>query len=152
MGGAVRKHSRKSFKEIQTVHRLHSDSLSKELSSPLDTILQCVHKSSTHQNLLKEKQDGKLFSEYQINLIRESWKQCFFDKEQFSINVYLRIFECEPELKIFFSWHDIEPDKLINFPSFRRQARAIMNTIDMCVQCLENIQVRHTFQKCKIYT
>lgn len=152
MGGVVGRKTkplekRRNFKHVQ---RQLNYSLSRSLSSSAASLYRSIRRFSSSlsssirrrsSELSKEKSNEKMFSDYEVQLIRRSWKQVFIDKEKFSMNVYLRIFECEPELKLFFSWHDIETDKLIYQPTFKRQALAILNVIDKSVQCLENILV-----------
>lgn len=89
----------------------------------------------------KEKSYEKLLSEYEVMLIQESWKPIAVDMEEFGRKVYKRVFECEPDLKIFFAWPDIKDEELEYIPEFRRQAAAIISVIDRCVKKVENIEV-----------
>lgn len=136
-----------SLSDIQTVHRLHRKTrrLNTWPTWPLLSIFQNLQFS--RKRLSKEKLNGALFSDYEIMLIQNLWSTIAVDKEAFGIQVYRRIFECEPCLKVLFGWMDIDDEQMEFNPAFRRQANAIINLIDKCVRCLDKIDVRSALTK-----
>lgn len=148
MGGSVTRHrlvKRKSFTDIQTVHRL-----TRQVPQPLIRsftlsalkLFRVVnHSNNSNQSLLSKDKGNEMFSEYEIQMVRDSWRKVREINENFGLEVYRRIFECEPNMKMLFSWRDIKTENLLNEPQFRRQAFAIMGVIDRCVQSMDKIQV-----------
>ncbi|XP_014672816.1 PREDICTED: hemoglobin subunit mu-like [Priapulus caudatus] len=90
-----------------------------------------------------EKQNQCLVSEQERKLIRRSWRYLtnHYDLTELGCEVFLAIFELNPEVKKMFPCRDVEGEELLKNPDFKGHASRFMQAVGAAVDHLDNLQL-----------
>lgn len=76
----------------------------------------------------------------QQKIIRNTWKKLEPDMTKIGIKIFLRIYTCDPRIKVLFPCKDLEGDELLSDSHLKAHASRFMQIIKMIVDNIGNVE------------